>query len=51
MSKEMRILRKNFQTMTKEEIFASIREIRSNVNLKKNGKNTIEFAEILFDVS
>jgi len=50
MSKEMRILRKNYTTMSKEEIFSNIRIIRSNLDLKKDEKYTIEFAEALYDI-
>lgn len=48
MPRELKLLRKNYSEIQKNEIFQAIRSIRNNIDLKSDEKETVEFAELLF---
>ena len=50
MSKELKQLKKSYLLMSKEDIFAYIRQCRSKIDLKEDIKKTKEFAQVLFEI-
>jgi len=50
MSREIKLLKKNFSSMSKQEIFTSIRQYRNQLDLKLDTRKTVEFAYIILDV-
>ncbi|MGC9779946.1 MAG: hypothetical protein HZR80_11935 [Candidatus Heimdallarchaeota archaeon] len=48
MHNELKLLKKRYQSLSKEEIFSAVRIIRSKLDLKKDQKKTTEFAEMLY---
>ena len=50
MSKDLRNLRKNYVSLSKQEIFANIRKIRNEIDLKNDTRKVVELAYILLEI-